>query len=203
MEQQGSGHRCRRAAKGRLRKLHRQRERLEAWFDEHDAEGRATNVVLSECRELLGDLGEWQEYVSRTPSDRDHKDQRIKELKSALVRVISEDLRFDYEKAVAALPTTGHSSGLKDCLTEDQFLQWAERHTSQEPKRRDQQIKSLLSVIADLGLEPMAVEKAEVRKICLENEFTLFTPSDFDHAWKVASNRGLLQIKNKEKYLPR
>jgi hypothetical protein len=93
--------------------------------------------VLSECRELLGDLGEWQEYISRTPSDRDRKDQRIRELKSAVVRDLSEDLRFSYEKAVTALPTTAHTPGLEDCLTEDQFLQWAERSKPQEPNRRD------------------------------------------------------------------
>jgi hypothetical protein len=160
-------------------------------------------VVLSECRELLGDLGEWQEYISRTPSDRDRKDQRIRELKSALVQVLSEELRFSYEKVVAALPRTGHTLGLEDCLTKDQFLQWAKRHTPQEPKRREQQIKILLSVIADLGSEPMAVEpKVKVREVCIEKHFKVFTPSGFDHAWKKASSRGLLQIKDKEKYLP-
>jgi hypothetical protein len=183
--------------------LHRQRERLAAWFDEHSPEDSATNVALSECRELLEDIGEWLEYVSRTPSDRDRKDQRIKELKSALVRVISEDLRFSYEKAVTALPRTAHTPGAKDCLTEDQFLQWAERHTPQEPKGRDRQIHVLLDVIAELGFEPMAVEsKVKVREVCIEKHFKVFTPSVFDHAWKKASNRGLLQIKDKEKYLP-
>lgn len=188
----------------RLKRLRRQHEHLEAWFNEHNREEGTTNVTLSECRELLQDIGEWQEYVSRTPSDRDRKDQRIRELKSALVQVISEELRFSYEKAVAELPRTEYKPGLEDCLTEDQFLQGAKRHKPQEPKRREQQIQVLLHVIADLGFQPMAVEsKAEVKEVCLEKYFGLFTPSGFDHAWKKASNRGLLQIKDKQKYAPR
>ena len=78
-----------------------------------------------------------------------------------------------------------------------------ENNNNQSSGRREQQIKLLLKKVTELGLDPLEIpegKKATIKDILIE-ESDLFTESGFAHTWKEANKRGVISIKNKEKYL--
>ncbi len=68
--------------------------------------------------------------------------------------------------------------------------------------RRDRQIDKIIKCAKTNDYNLMAIPeggKAEIKKDCLLDG-ALFTDEGFNHAWKEAKKRGLIEIANKEKY---
>lgn len=114
------------------------------------------------------------------------------------------------------------------CVTQDNFRAFleahgeplpgwwfteAERRAGDEPEqqaiqppdsRQTQQVMAILAVIGELGFNPKLIPyggKVQIEKECRKN-CALFTPSSFEHAWKEAKRRKLLEVENVERYRP-
>lgn len=67
---------------------------------------------------------------------------------------------------------------------------------------RDMQIDEILKQAESLQYNPLSIPyggKTKIRKRCLEN-LNLFTASGFEHAWREAKKRKLIEVADKEKY---
>lgn len=68
--------------------------------------------------------------------------------------------------------------------------------------RRQNQVDKIVLQARTLGYKPQSIPhggKANIKKECLKDG-TLFTDSAFDHAWRAASKKKLIQVENIEKY---
>jgi hypothetical protein len=69
--------------------------------------------------------------------------------------------------------------------------------------RRDKQIHILLETIKRENMNPLAIPrggKSKLKALCTKCHSKEFTESSFDHSWKEAKKRGLIELENPEQY---
>jgi hypothetical protein len=72
-----------------------------------------------------------------------------------------------------------------------------------KPGRRSQQVAKINETAIALGYDPLNIPesgKVAIRSECLKDA-GIFTDSAFEKAWIVANKKGLIRIKDKEKYI--
>lgn len=68
--------------------------------------------------------------------------------------------------------------------------------------RRNNQVQEILKIAESLGYPPLKIPlggKEKIRTECLK-KLVLFTESSFDHAWKEAKKRKMIEVENSESY---
>jgi hypothetical protein len=69
--------------------------------------------------------------------------------------------------------------------------------------KRNKQVNVILKAVINFEYDPLNIPeggKAKIKKECLKNK-SLFTESAFKRAWIESGRRGLIRMKDKEKYL--
>ena len=136
--------------------------------------------ALSEVEEQLGRLCQFTESLSL--ADPEYL-RRTKEAEAEIARL-------NAEKTELELFLLGHAKPVEP--TPDR-----RRH-----RRRDQQLQAILDAIKKLSYDTLGIPfggKRKIRGECLRLH-QQFTPASFEHAWREAKKRGLVQVQNIERY---
>lgn len=80
------------------------------------------------------------------------------------------------------------------------------RKSEKEPSRIETRIETILDVVHEFGYDPLCIPyggKSKIKKRCSEEHFALFKTAGFDHAWKEASKRKIVEVENADQYRPK